>query len=318
MRTHSNRTSPAPLYPPASWSNVEARFDHFEDLVRESGRSVPFMLSGRMTCDPKGRPMRRIPTPSATRHEGLIQSVKNHRTMHWEAEAERLLILHSEVDAEFLNYSCQPHRLDLYVMSPQEGQSNEQNIRWSEAPFLFAKTIHEHLVYYPDMLRTTASGKTEIIEAKQDYHDAVRNIDYLTKILAARRFYNDRGIRFSLLTAADDLSKPILSQNVRAIALDRHASISTSDLLVISRHMARRSNKSTYGELVEELCQLNSLNAQSNRAKVNTAIVQRLLAIDLTKRLQSSSPIWAIGDTATFPEQKINAAPGTAGAKIWN
>lgn len=170
MRTHSNRTSPAPLYPPASWSNVEARFDHFEDLVRESGRSVPFILSGRMTCDPKGRPMRRIPTPSATRHEGLIQSIKNHRTMHWEAEAERPLILHSEVDAEFLSYSCQPHRLDLYVMSPQE-----RCIRCQLAHI--ARGIHyrEHLVAVSCCLKRRETRRIRwSIPAINVHHGAAR------------------------------------------------------------------------------------------------------------------------------------------------
>ncbi|WDQ99669.1 hypothetical protein PSC71_02355 [Devosia sp. J2-20] len=240
-----------------------------------------------MTYAANGGPTRTVPTPSGQKHEGHFQSIKNHRTMHWEARAEQLLIQHSEAFELVAAYQCQPHRLDLNVASP-----TNENIP-NDVPTTRGWK-HEHFVYYPDMLQTLADGRKLVIEAKQNYQDAVGDLDYLRKILAVESFYKSAGYQFSVLTAEEDLSQPILSQNVRNVVLDRHTKLSTHELLAISLHLDSRAGSSTYGALVDELCLLNSLSSLANRAKLHAAIVQRVIGVNMRQRIGSTSPIWTV------------------------
>lgn len=293
-----------PLIPPLSWSDVDARFDHLKELVRKSGRDIPSLAFGRMTYASDGGPMRRVPTPSAAKHEGHIQSVKTRRTAHWEAAGERLLILESEVDTRVRAYACQPHRLDIYCGRLTHGSVDPTSP--PDTSKLVGNYELEHMVYFPDMERQIDGLGTQIIEVKQDYYDTIQDLEYVRKIVAAKQFYDLFGVKFTILTANDDLSGNIISKNARLIAVDRHATLSTSDLLTMSLHMAQRQDRSTYGELVRELQSLNSLNTPTNRSKIHAAIVRRLLGVDLHRRISDTSPIWVLPSDPTAAAHHSN------------
>ena len=302
------------LIPPISWGDVESRFGHLEELVLESGRDIPHLSYGSMTHAPDGGPMRRVPTPSAPKHEGHIQSVKNRRTMHWEARGENLLILRCEVDTAIRTYKCQPHRLELYTQKADHTDHRGAAFRFDlrgPAERIRSTFKHEQMIYFPDMERHATEAPAEIIEVKEDYKDAAHDLDYVRKLVVAKRFYERVGLKFTLLTANDDLDIPNTAQNVRRVAIDRHAKLSSTDLLTISLHLSRRNGTSTYGEMILELQNLNSLSAPANRAKIHAAIVRRLVGIDLSKRLQSSTIVWGIADN--FPSLREVFAEETNG-----
>jgi hypothetical protein len=164
---------------------------------------------GEITDNPDERPVRTIHKKGKRKPIGRYPSYKNGRAHTWESVHERQLMWLSEADPEIVRYVEQPHRVTMEA----------------------SDTAARDLIYFPDLLRERANGRTEIIEVKKHWDEIRGDPAYEVKLERAQQVYQAKGYDFIILTAADDIEiEPYLS-NARTIQSHRFTYVDSLDEL---------------------------------------------------------------------------------------
>lgn len=256
---------------PAYWLRPQARWSHLVSLLGEGWDFRLRECSIYRNADQS--PVRQIPTPSAMRFEGEIQSVKNLGRCSWEAEHERLFMLHSEVSSEVIRYWPQPMEIRMSWVAKVGGVTTEKSA-----------------TYFPDLERQMADGRRQVVETKSGYSDVVGDLEYVEKLLVANTTLTRFGHEFLLVSSEEDLSDRNVNRSINSVYLDRFAQLTTTDKLLLANHMSRNNElRSTYAEVC---CAFTGWPAPD---KVHAAFVRRIIAYDSSEPLIPESVVWVPG-----------------------
>lgn len=187
--------------------------------------------------------------------------------MPCEAAHEEMLVYISEADVNVVHYLTQPHRLEMYP-SRTSGK----------------------VVYFPDMRRQMADGAIEIIETKKSRTEVDRKPEYKQKLEWATECYARLGWQFRVLTAEDDLDVRPLLPNAKMIALDNKTAWRIEDLLRLRAAYERVGNTLSYGAAIAAMVSADRDEIDA-KAMLHAMTVQRLVGIDITRRIDADSPV---------------------------
>jgi TnsA endonuclease N terminal. len=261
-----------PSFPHAAWLSPANRLTHIQNLVRRREPDAP--LRSRVLHVELEPPRRKLPTNNQHAEAG-IYSRKTETFQFAEAKGERHLLTICEADPAVISYTSQPHTLRF------RGDCSFE-------------------AYTPDVLINKVDNVTEVVEVKYDYRDAVDDTRYLRKLLAASRYYDSIGWRFSILTEADDLEGSISLANARAIDLCKNDQLDTADLFRLSVLLGESGGSSTLGAAEACLKRSEEEHPAFARRKVLAAISGRELGVDIHGRLLNpSSVVWSLGSKGT-------------------
>lgn len=197
---------------PAQWLNPQTRCSHLVSLLGDGWTFRLRECSIYRNADQS--PVRQIPTPSAMRFEGDVQSVKNRVRCSWEAEHERLFMLRSEVSADVIRYWPQPMEIRLSWVAKVNDVTTEKSA-----------------TYFPDIEMLMADGRRTVVETKMNYSEVAGNREYAEKLVIAQAALAKFGYEFLLVSAEEDLSDRNVNKSINLVYLDRFALLTTSDKL---------------------------------------------------------------------------------------
>lgn len=211
-----------------------------------------------------GGPIRTLRTRGMRRPNGRFPSRKALRMLPFDAMHERDLLWISEADPDVVTFLSQPHRLEINV-----GKSRP-------------------LIYFPDLQREMSDRTIEIVETKKTLDEVSRDPMYEMKLDLARQVYEGMGWRFTVMDWATITKQPRYA-NAKRIVLSRHTRLTTEDLMRL--HEALGRGTLSYGEAIAAVSQVKDPYDIVAREKVHACIVDRVLALDITRPLKMSSPV---------------------------
>jgi hypothetical protein len=241
-------------------------FEVVGDPIRSDAGAVAFAsTAGVISIGPEKGPVRTIITGGKLRATGRFFSVKNGRSMPWEAEREEPLAFASaEVETNCLAWIGQPCRIEI--------------------PFGSA-----WLWYFPDLARRDRVENrwiTRVIELKRDKKIEVENNpDYEEKLGLAKDLLGKVRATFEILENAD-LGTPVYRRNVLSIVLDKNTKVEASDIARARDVAASSCGHAAYGELCEALG-----GFIIGKKKVHAMMVRRILRIPLDREITVSSAV---------------------------
>lgn len=211
-----------------------------------------------LVTTPCGSPIRTIVTGRKVMTTGVYVSRKAGRALPFESMNERAFFMHCEVDTDVEDYRAQPFRFEFVI----DGRKR---------------------TYIADCARLMADGALEVVEVKSD-HRALKDPDYAAKIQRVRTLCEHVGWRFRVVTKSNLFEPVYFFRNVDDIQSWRMTTYSDADVF---RSAARLQNGSaTVGELAGELGQTTD-----GAAKLKAMMVKRVIRIDLTQPLSTSSSV---------------------------
>lgn len=220
-----------------------------------------------------GSPLRTIITGRRRITTGTYASRKAGRSLPYESMNERAFFMHSEVDANVVDYRAQPFRFE-FVM---EGRRR---------------------AYIVDCIRLLADGTIEIVEVKHDQR-ALQDPDYAEKLEAVRLICEQIGWRFRIVMKSALLEPEFAFRNVlevqswRFTAFDRADEFLATGLLRQSSMMlddlASALGRRTTGDL-------SNASRALGKAKLMAMMVKRAVRIDLSKPIDSETRIELVVD----------------------
>lgn len=213
-----------------------------------------------------GGQVRRIATRAQHKPTGRFTSLKCGKSWEWEAEHERHLMWISEADPEVIDYVAQPAKLTFLSKVFASGARKRRNP-----------------TYIPDLMRRLANGTIEIIETKKT-REEVDGPFYEAKLERAREAFREKGFRFRIMTARDDIDVEPLLSNARMIRADRYTELDSEDR-IRAGSLLDRPRAATYGEIVKELTRRGLLNPVLAKAKLHAMIVRREAALDIAAKI---------------------------------
>lgn len=177
--------------------------------------------SAALVVTPDGSPIRSIVTGRRPITTGTYASRKAGRPFPYESMIERAFFMHSEVDADVVDYRVQPFRLEFVV----DGRKR---------------------AYIPDGLRILADGTVQIVEIKGDPR-ALRDPDYALKLEAVRMICERIGWRFSVVFQAQLLKPAHVYENIVDVQSWRFTAFDQTDEFTVSEALRRQSVMSLGG-----------------------------------------------------------------------
>lgn len=208
----------------------------------------------------RGGPVRAIINGRHRKPTGRYASRKARRSLPWEAKDERAYFWLCESDADVVDYLSQPHRLS--IRRPSDGE----------------------IVYYPDVRRTLASGRIEIVEVKKDVSRSSRlyDPDYALKLTLARLVYEGLGWSFTVVIG-DELRKGYRLRNAETVQRNRFARTASRDVVAVLGLIESAGGVITVDEAVQALG-----GTALAAAKFRSLVVQRFWLSIFRKHLTAT------------------------------
>ncbi|WP_152565843.1 TnsA endonuclease N-terminal domain-containing protein [Devosia riboflavina] len=247
--------------------------------------------SARIVMSPSGGAFRTIVGHGSIRATSVFPSVKAGFSMPCEAQHERMHVRICEADPRIVDYQHQPHRLEIFM-------SNRS----------------KPLIYFPDAIRQRDDGTIEVIETKQTQHQFKRSSAYADKLDYAEQVYATLGWAFLRLSQDKDLEIRPLWPNARMISLHNKRRVTSADRLRFMEAAEREGGTLAFGKAIETLA-ANGLYQPCDAVNLlHRMIVGRVAFIDVTRRIQTDSPVALIAGPG--PASVLRSLPKLFGPSV--
>jgi len=212
----------------------------------------------RVVARRDGRPIRPILSGRRARPVWSYYSLKCGTGLPCESGNELHALYHAEVSTDVVEYRVQPCTMHFTIGGRVRS-------------------------YTPDLEEALSDGRVRITEVK-DRFEADADPEYSEKLLYAAEYCRARGQLFRIQDRAE-IELPPLFDTVDVVQSFRRTAVTINDVMRLREHFSGRD--------VLPLGQARELfgTAPLGFAKLAAMMVRRIVAIDLTKRLSTETPV---------------------------